>query len=291
MPNIMLIPATIRSAPKAWPTPAAQRVALVKSRVAAHSAARSTRPPSRGNPGIRLKRPIMMLMGPSQSSTAANGPTLWNVRSGAAASKILGPARAAPPTSASAPMTRLVSGPTTVISSSARGERGSPRMWATPPKMNRVMPATGTPFARPTSACDSSCARIDSTNSTAAIAAMPQLSRGDQPGWRSGNRPLPRLATISQKTISKLQSRRTSTPKIRPTRKPRAPEIICVQSGDGSPSIQIGNLGGSSTARSAHPWARCRRRRDRPTARPAPSSRSDSAVPRAVVAAAMSQPA
>ena len=74
-------------------------------------------------------------------------------------------------------MAKLVSGPTTVISSSARGERGSPRMWATPPKMNRVMPATATPFARPTSACDSSWARIDSTNSTAAVAAMPQPSQ------------------------------------------------------------------------------------------------------------------
>ena len=75
-------------------------------------------------------------------------------------------------------MRRPVSGPTAVINSSARGEPGSPRMWATPPKMNSVMPATGTPFARPTRACDSSCARIDSTNSTAAIAAMPQFEQG-----------------------------------------------------------------------------------------------------------------
>ena len=72
-PSIMVTPATMNNMPTAWPTPAAQRVALVKSRVAAHSPARSTRPPSSGNPGIRLNRPSMMLIGPSQSSTVANG--------------------------------------------------------------------------------------------------------------------------------------------------------------------------------------------------------------------------
>ena len=99
----------------------------------------------------------------------------------------------APPAVASRPMAKLVSGPTTVISSSARGERGSPRMWATPPKMNRVMPGDRgrRSRARP-AACDSSWARIDSTNSTAAAAAMPQHSQRDHSGgagWETDHRP------------------------------------------------------------------------------------------------------
>ena len=123
-------------------------------------------------------------------------------------------------------MSKLVSGPTPAISSSARGERGSPRMWAMPPNMNSVMPMTSTPFARPTSACDSSCARMDARKSTAANPAMPHISSGDQSGWRAGNMPPPRLITISQKTMSRLQSSRTSTPAIRPSRKPRVAEPI-----------------------------------------------------------------
>src|SRR6476620_5151631 len=45
---------------------------------------------------------------------------------------------------------------------------------------------------------------------------------------------------MSQKTISKLQSTRTSTPEIRPTRRPRVAGIIRLQSGDGSRHIQHG---------------------------------------------------
>ena len=74
-PSAMLTPRMIRSMANAWPTNAAQRVALARSRVAAHSAARSTRPPSSGYAGIRLKTPSMMLIGPSHSRTVANGPT------------------------------------------------------------------------------------------------------------------------------------------------------------------------------------------------------------------------
>ena len=44
----MLTPTKISSSPNPWPIPAAQRVAFVRSRVAAHSAARRTRPPSSG---------------------------------------------------------------------------------------------------------------------------------------------------------------------------------------------------------------------------------------------------
>ena len=186
-------------------------------------------------------------------------------------------------------MIKLVSGPTTVISSSARGERGSPRMCAMPPKMNSVIPATGTPFARPTRACDSSCARTDRKNMSAAIAPMAQLNLDDQSGWCAGNRPPPRLMTISQKTMSRLQSTRTSTPAIRPTRKP---------TGCGHPlsmwrwfaPYPARAHGAAAAAEPRKGGALRRRRRARLTTRPTPSSRADSAVVAGVVGARRGSP-
>ena len=106
------------------------------------------------------------------------------------------------------------------IRNSARAEGGSPFMRATPPKMNKVMPSMGTPWARPTSACASSCARIDPKNSSAASTARLQFSAGGHSGCKDGNQPAPRLKLISQKTTNRLQSTRTSMPARLTRRKP-----------------------------------------------------------------------
>ena len=61
-------------------------------------------------------------------------------------------------TRATAATPKLVSGPTPAIKASARALAGSPSSLDTPPKSHSVMPATLTPWARATSACENSCA-------------------------------------------------------------------------------------------------------------------------------------
>ncbi len=55
-------PSTIRAVPKARPPATAQRVAFTRSPVARHATARKIRPPSMGNPGIKLKIASARLM-------------------------------------------------------------------------------------------------------------------------------------------------------------------------------------------------------------------------------------
>jgi len=64
-----------------------------------------------------------------------------------------------------APSTRLVSGPAMAILNSTLGLVGSPLIWATPPKMNRVMDSTGMPDARATTLCIISWASTEAKNS------------------------------------------------------------------------------------------------------------------------------
>ena len=57
-------------------------------------------------------------------------------------------ARTAPARASASEMAKLIRGPTTAITNSAPGLLGSRSSWDTPPKMCRVMPATGIPYCR-----------------------------------------------------------------------------------------------------------------------------------------------
>src|SRR5262249_60084177 len=65
--------------PTARPAPVAQAVALRRSFVALHRMERRIRPPSSGNPGIRLNSPRRMLIGPSHANKVVTGPNRLTV--------------------------------------------------------------------------------------------------------------------------------------------------------------------------------------------------------------------
>ncbi len=111
-PKIIATPAAIISQATPCPSQDAQRVARRKSSVIAQKKERTTRPPSSGKPGIRLKNPTKTLTGPNHSS---------NVRIGSRpAMRSAGSVKASPTGSApnpeasmkTIPSTMLVMGPT-----------------------------------------------------------------------------------------------------------------------------------------------------------------------------------
>jgi hypothetical protein len=211
------------SRPKERPPSTAHRVAFMRSPVTPHAIARKTRPPSSGKPGIRLKIASTRLMSARYSATSITGAP----RSRLPASR---------PSNAKSPaIMRLARGPTPAISSSSRGESGSRRMRAIPPKMKRVMPSTGMPFARDTRACESSCARSEEKKSSVPARPMTMyVERG-----RSGSACGKTASASDQKTRKKITSQERSTriskPSTEPRRSPvgagaglaRSPSVIC----------------------------------------------------------------
>ena len=106
---------------------------------------RSTRPPSRGKPGIRLKSPIAMLIGPSQTSSVASGPSFAKAVQSRVASFMPTLVTREATTRKRAPSAMLVIGPTIAVRNSARAEGGSRSMFETPPKRKSVMLRTRMP--------------------------------------------------------------------------------------------------------------------------------------------------
>src|SRR5436309_13333610 len=66
-------PKAMKRKPTKRPVSAAIRVALRKLRETPHTIARKTRPPSNGNPGMRLKRASMALMRARYLAAASSG--------------------------------------------------------------------------------------------------------------------------------------------------------------------------------------------------------------------------
>ena len=70
--RISATPRAMNATANTCPTAAAQRVARTTSCVSRQSSARSTRPPSSGNPGRRLKTSSVRLATPRYVSTATS---------------------------------------------------------------------------------------------------------------------------------------------------------------------------------------------------------------------------
>jgi len=94
-------------------------------------------------PGLR---PQMILIGPSHKSSVVAGPIWATVCAGCPSAVPSVPRLKPDRMTNNMPKTTLVRGPTIVIRNSARGEEGSCWMLETPPKRNKVMLRTGTPF-------------------------------------------------------------------------------------------------------------------------------------------------
>ena len=129
--NSPTTPKTISAAPISCPIRAAQRVERYCEPVMRQIAARSTRPPSSGKPGSMLKIASAMLMKPSQAISSSRGDPLEPI------------ANQTP--MKTAPISRLVSGPTTAIRNSWPGRCESSLISETPPKRKSVMLATSIP--------------------------------------------------------------------------------------------------------------------------------------------------
>ena len=126
-------PRAISRKPKAEPNMVVMRVAQRRLPRRCQRTERSMRPPSRGKAGTRLKATRVPLITPRYSRTAVTGP-------------------GQPASHASSASTRqkpairtLAIGPATAVINSAVGSGGSPSIWATPPKMNSVMPRIRSP--------------------------------------------------------------------------------------------------------------------------------------------------
>jgi hypothetical protein len=105
--------------------------------------ARISRPPSRGAPGSRLKKPIRMLTAASQRA--------------AVATTLPSPIHQARQPN-TVPMDRLAAGPATATAASARGLGLAPPSCVTPPRNQRVIRSTLMPWCRATTAWASSWA-------------------------------------------------------------------------------------------------------------------------------------
>lgn len=149
-------PSPISTAPSTQPARAATTDAFVRSPVAFHTAARSSRPPSSGAAGSALKTASSTLMPASQASEPSSSPST----PATASTTAIAPKKS--------PISRLTSGPTPAMRSSAPGSRASPRSSATPPKSQRVIPPTSSPLRLATIACDTSWASRPRKKTTAA---------------------------------------------------------------------------------------------------------------------------
>ena len=72
-PKTIAMPPAMNNHATAWPTHEAHCVARRKLCVIPHKIERRIRPPSSGKPGIRLKIPIRILMGPSHNRRVFKG--------------------------------------------------------------------------------------------------------------------------------------------------------------------------------------------------------------------------
>ena len=161
-----------KSSPMAatWPTRAATVLAQRRSSPANHSSPRSTRPPSSGYAGTRLKMPSgIFIVASHMPSAATGGATSHSIQLTMAASS---------------PMATLVTGPITAISSSARGDGDSRVMCAMPPSRNRLIVRTGMPNLRAARAWPSSWAYRLTTDSSAATMASDHSSTWLKPRRR-----------------------------------------------------------------------------------------------------------
>src|SRR6266498_3964278 len=156
--------------PKMRPARAATTEAVVRSPVNRHTAARSTRPPSSGAAGTRLKIASARLVTARYAATA----TTSRLAPVADSAPVSAPKRP--------PSTALVPGPTTAMANSAPGVRGSLRSSATPPSSQSVIASTWTPLARATRACASSWTRMDARNSAAATSPAAKYRAALCPG-------------------------------------------------------------------------------------------------------------
>ena len=137
------------------------RVALPRSPVIFHAAARAIRPPSSGKAGTRLNTSSSTLAETRKLSHSSNGPVA-SVRSSRAASQ--NPPAPSSAIDASEPTTTIsnvTSGPAAATRNSWPGVEVSRLIFITPPKKKRSMPATSIPSRRAASAWPSSCSRIE----------------------------------------------------------------------------------------------------------------------------------
>src|SRR5436190_729760 len=77
--------------------------------------------------------------------------------------------------------TRLVAGPANAIRKAALGVLASPLRVVTPPKSHNVKSPTLTPMRRATTACASSCANNDASNTSAPHTPASQYDRCEYP--------------------------------------------------------------------------------------------------------------
>src|SRR5512137_585467 len=127
------IPPEMKRYPKPLPMMDAILVDLRRLRERHQRKERSTRPPSRGNPGIMLKMARKPFIHPSQKAIPASGDTEIRVP------------RKMPQHAAL--IMRLVPGPATARRNSWPGDFGSSVSCETPPKMNREIALTFRPAA------------------------------------------------------------------------------------------------------------------------------------------------
>ena len=132
--------------PKPAPAMLATCVAVCTFCVRRQTMDRSTRPPSSGNPGRRLKAARKRLISPSHWAV-----TRGTVAAGSACART----RKAPP------MAALVSGPTMAMANSSPAARGSWEISATPPNTKSLMRGTAMPRRTAISAWAASWARIE----------------------------------------------------------------------------------------------------------------------------------
>lgn len=137
-------PTRRRNQPNPRPAAAAPAAALARSPVRHHRKARSSRPPSSGAAGTELNSASRRLITASHVSASLASPGPAEVSTSHAPS-------AKPP-----PRTRLTSGPTPAIRSSAAGVDASDLSLATPPRSHSTMSSTSTLFRRATTAWASS---------------------------------------------------------------------------------------------------------------------------------------
>src|SRR4029077_3541539 len=114
------------------------------------------------------------------------------------------------------PRTRLVSGPTNVISACAPGELLSLLKPDTAPNIQRVMTSTRTPRRVATTECASSCASREARYTKAEITPAVQYALEVRPGAAAGRMPVARLQAIRAPMTNKLQFSPTWMPAMRP---------------------------------------------------------------------------
>ena len=191
-------PTAIRTMPSIRPARAATIAARSRSPRRHHSTARRTRPPSSGAPGSRLNTASITLTQASQTSAVPGRPDVPTARASAALTR---------------PMPRLVAGPASATSPSARAVGLGPPSWVNPPSIHRVIRSTLMPYARATRACASSWARRLRKKTSEVATAASQYAVGVSPGCAAGRVPVASRAANSTTVTRTDQWASTSTPR------------------------------------------------------------------------------